>query len=432
MFDANYSHGKSVQISFSPIHQKIANRRLRSRNLSTVLGAIAISLVFCKSLAAESSRKYCISQVNQNNLEQKTNIDLYSDNDYPEILATRNSQEYTIAVDQSNPREIVLRRSNEQSAISQMIFSPDGGTIRNLVLGEDDWLWIDKNTIDYVMKVNFAQEKSDFEPPIQLPKLSVQPCHLLRRLFQKCPHQQYSYSPSLQSIFVSGYPLKSWRKHNHLNLEYVAGEKKPVPELLKRATFIADIPEWNGVLFRQSSGEALFYDGKTVINISADFRQLEGGENFQDWDIKTTAGGRSFIGKFDKRTSRDPLFLMELNTKPGFKPIYLSEDFKHKWLDIFTFPDDTENTLWILTRKAIFAEVKQRIQSVITLPLSFFVERTDKKDLTTVKQNNNFISFTVKNHQDDRSAYYLLKRNSDNAKCETSIDIEQQTILNKS
>ena len=431
MFDATYSDSKSVKVSFFSMPQKLLNRLWHSNSLFMILGAIAISLISSKSITAQSFGGYCVSPANRKNLEQKPEIDLYQDADYPSVSVRRGGEEYVIAVDQDNPRQIVLRRAQEQSAISQMTFAPDGGKIKNLALGKDDWLWINKNAIDYVMKVNFAQEKSSFEAPIQLPELSVQPCHFFRRLLQKCPHQEYIYSHSLQRIFVSGYPLKSWRKRKYLHLEYVSGEEIPVPRSLEHATFIADIPEWNGALFRKFSGEALFYDGTTVIDLSSDFKQLENGDNFRDWDIKRTAGGRSFIGKFTGRTDNEPLFLMELKAQPGFKPIYLSEDFKHKWLDIFTFPDDSNHLLWIITRKTIFIETKQKVKAVIALPLSFFIERANKKEFTSPEQSNNFISFTVKNYQNAADIDYLIQEKSTNTPCETTVDFNKKTILQK-
>ena len=282
------------------------------------------------------------------------------------------------------------------------------------------------------MKINFSEQTPRFESLIKLPELSAEPCHLLRRIFKKCHTGEYNYSPSLDSIFVSGYPKKSWGKQNYVNLKFVQGKKLPVPELLEEATFIADVPEWNGALFRQPSGEALLYDGVKVINLSSDFLRLQNGKSFQNWEIRETAGGRKFIGKFSSRSSKDPQFLMELNAKPGFKPIYLPEDFDQGWLEIFTFSQDPELPLWIITRNILFAEINRRVQTLVRLPSSSFVQRRSLKSLDYDKQNGeNVIPFVVRQDEAKSVTNYLLREISDDANCETILDFNQPIILNK-
>lgn len=433
MFNKKYFNCESI-VFYSLLSQKIlTNRLLHITNLSTTIGAIATSLLFSQSVFAQSFSGYCISQENNNNIEKKELVSLSKNASSPKVTTTKGDRQYIISIDKINQKKLILRQVGEKSPIAQMTLAPEGGQIKNLVLGQDNWLWIDRSAVDYVIKINFSQKVASFDSLIRLPQLSAQPCHFLRRLLKKCRYGEYSYSHSLKSIFISGYPIKSWRKQNYLHLEFRAGEKKTVPEILNQATFVADIPEWNGALFRQSSGEALFYDGTKVTDLSSDFIQLENGKNFQDWDIRKTPGGRSFLGKFAGRTNNEPLFLMELKAKPGLKPVYLPEDFNNKWLNIFTFPSDPNSVLWIITRKAIFAEVKHKVKTVVSLPPLFFIKRSKLDSPDSIKQSsNNFFLFTVKKDQTKSSIDYLLQQMPIDDDCETMIDFKQRIILKKS
>ena len=425
--DNNY---ETNDYSYLLIYKILAKKLFSMHHLFTMLGAIATTLLFSQSVLAQSFAGYCIVQKNDENLEQETRTILSQYEDSPSITVNKGDLSYVISVDETNKRKLILKQEGESLVIGQMTLSQEGGQIKNLTLGEDNWLWIDRNAIDYVMKINFGEKTSSFDPPLRLPELSAQPCHLIRRLLKKCHHGEYSYSSSLNRVFVSGYPTKSWRKNSYIHLEFIAGEEEPVPELLAQAIFIADVPEWKGALFRDISGEALFYDGTKVINLSQDFLQLKDGENFQNWDIKETAGGRRFLGNFSGRTDEEPLFLLEFKAKPGFKPVYLPEDFNNnKWLELVTVPQDPNRVLWIITRKAIFAEVKRRVQTIVGLPPSFFITRLKPDSLASVKENDSSILFTVQKDQTKISQDYFLQTMSANYNCETIVDLEQPIIL---
>ena len=432
MFDNNYFDCTSIKLNSYLKAKTITNQPLFFNNLSTLLGAIALSLIFSQTVLAQSFGGYCISQANDSNLTEDKKIKSNLSGSSLKIEVNRNDRAYTIAIDRHNQRKLLLEQAEKPSIIAQMTLAQAGGQIKNIVLGQDDWLWIDRSAIDYIMKVDFARQPPSFESPIKLPELSAKPCHFLRRLFKKCQHGEYSYSTALNRVFVNGYPIRSWRKQKYLNLEFVAGKKQPVPELLQQAVLVADIPQWNGALFKKPSGEALFYDGTKVVDLSADFRRLKDGANFNDWNIRTTAGGRSFLGKFVGRMGNEPLFLMELKAQPGFKPVYLPEDFNQRWLDLFTFPDDPNSTLWIITRKGILAEVDRKIKTIVDLPSLSFIRRLKPERLNSVEQNRDVLAFTVKQEGVKSNTDYLLKTKSVDDNCETVVNLQQPIILKKS
>ena len=396
---------------------------------SSIIGSIAIVLLFSQNVLAQSFAGYCISATNETNLEPKRQATLSSKKQNLSLSVSNGDRSYQISVDPTNKRKVLLRSENQQKPLDKMILSQDGGQIKNLILGEDNWLWIDRYAIDYLMKINFSAQSAYFESPIKLPELSSEPCHLLRRLFEKCQHGQYSYSSSLNRVFVSGYPIKSWRKQKYIHLEFISGNKHPVPESLQEALFMADIPQWNGALFKLPSGEALFYDGVTVTNLSDDFIKLEEGENFQEWNLQQTLGKRTFIGKFSQRSPEDPLLLMELEAEPGFKPIYLPKDLKYQWFKLLMMPDDAQSTLWIISRKMILAEIEQSFKTVIRLPPSTSMD-TFIDGAKSIKQlADGKILFEVYNYTLKSTKGYLLSQVSSEAQCETVLDLEQPFLL---
>ena len=427
MFYKNHLHYKSNNLNNLLFH-KISTVKLFSLiKLSTGIGAIAITLLFSHKVVAQSFGGYCVARENKEKLAAKKPIGLPKEPDL-KVTVKKGDRQYIVSLDQNNNRRLLLTQVGEQKPVAQMTLAEEGGLIVDLAVGEDNWLWIDRNAIDYVMKINLSSDAIYFESPTTLPELSAQPCYFFQRLFDKCRPGQYNYSSSLDRAFVSGYPIKSWRKRNYLHLEFVSGNEKSVPEPLTEAVFIADVPEWNGALFRKPSGEALFYDGNTVTNLSQDFLELNNGDKFKDWDIRKTAGGRSFLGKFKGRKKGEPLFLMELKSQPGFTPVYLPEDFDEKWLEPVTFSGDPNRVLWIVTRKTIFAEAKRKVQAVINIPSSFFIKRLKNEALLAVNKDNTLL-FTVKGGKTKSTANYLLKEIVDPDNCDTIIDLERSMTL---
>ena len=391
--------------------------------LSSIAAAIT-SLFFSQSVLAQ----YCIFKEPEKS--SSAPVEVSWNEDLPKVNVIKNGREYTITIDEINQNQLLLFESGETEPIAQMTLE-SGGLINEIALGQDDWLWINRNAINYIMKVDFSAETAYFDTPIKLPELTTSPCHIARRLLQECKLGEYNYSPSLNRVFVSGYSKKPWSKHNYVHSEYIQGEEQPIPEPLEQAVFIADIPEWNGALFRQPSGKAIFYDGVKILDISQDFLKLEEGQNFQDWDIRKTQGGRTFIGKFIKRSPEDPLFLLELTAQPGFSPIYLPEDFKYKWLEVATLPDDPKSNLWILTGKSIFTQTDGEIQTVASVASSSFIMRPQWENDGQRQINPEAISLTIKNSTTESTTDYLFRLAWDRENCEIAIDFDQPIILNE-
>ncbi|MGL5794314.1 MAG: hypothetical protein ACRC06_07870 [Waterburya sp.] len=382
------------------------------RSLLTIL----ITLATTQTAVAETFSQYCISQKRETNVSKKLQESSLIEDLPPPVTLLQNDQTFTIAVDPTNNLTLLLQPENKQQTTEEIALPvEEGGSIVKLVLGKDNWLWVDRTVIDYLIEVKVKGKTAYFNPPIELPELHTEPCSLIKKILRKCEIPRNSdYSPTLNRAFVSGYRHQGWGRKKYRHFEFILGEEKPVPEALAKADFVADIPQWHGALFREPSGEALVYDGTTITNVSDGFLRLEGGDKFKDWDVQTTLSGRSFLGKFFDRFPDDPLFLLEAQKKPHFKPIYLPSQLEYGWLKVFTMPSDPQSNLWIITKNKILTEVNQKIKIVANIPASSNIYDPD-----SVRQlADGTILFIIKNETIKSSSNYFLRKFSSPEDCD--------------
>ena len=195
--------------------------------------------------------------------------------------------------------------------------------IRDLKLGKDGWLWIGGHEIDYMAPLDLQQLPPTLGPPVALPELMRKPCiSLIWHLLRACPPAQSSYSITLNRAFVTGHRITLLGWPDLVSFEIVAGKAKPLPVQFRGARFEVDVPKVNGSLLRGPAGEALFYDGSSIIPLRpADV--TPGG-----WTVETFASGQTYLRRGPNRQEHQP-FLMELKAGPTLVPIPLSE----KWLN---------------------------------------------------------------------------------------------------
>ncbi|MGL4881887.1 MAG: hypothetical protein ACRC8K_12600 [Waterburya sp.] len=385
-------------------------------NLRRSLITILITLATTQSAFAETFSQYCISQKRETSIQKKSPESSLTEDLPPPVTLSQNNQTFTIAVDPINNLKLLLQPENKQQTTEEITLPVDeGGSIVNLVLGKDNWLWVDRTVIDYLIEVKVKGETAYFNPPKELPELHTEPCSVIKKILRKCeiPRNSY-YSTTLSRAFASGYPHQGWGRKKYRHFEFISGEEKPVPEALAKADFVADVPQWHGALFREPSGEALLYDGTTVTNVSDDFLELEQGETFQDWEVETTLSGRTFLGKFFGRFPDEPLFLLEPQKKPYLKPIYLPSQLEKGWLKVFTMPSDPQSNLWIITGNRILTEVNQKIQIVANIPASSIIHNYDSVEQLA----DGTISLIIKNEISNSASNYFLRKFSSPEECE--------------
>jgi hypothetical protein len=253
----------------------------------------------------------------------------------------------------------------------------------------------------------FPEEEEIPLPPFigsveNLPKIYDHPCNIFS--IECIPETFFSYSPTLDRVFIQGYRKTTWWG-GFVHLEISKLGTKSVPDALIESGFAEDIPELNGVLFSGHSGEALFYDGDKVTNLSANFPKLKGINKIyktRSWYFEKIANGRMFFistGHY----SRDLPFVMEV--KKGLRTTWISvpKEFEEKGIiKLFTMPNSSR--LWVTTTTAILTEFEGKLQNVFTVSPPSIMYSSNTEQLP-----DSSIAFQVDNENTKATKNYVLK-----------------------
>ena len=285
-----------------------------------------------------------------------------------------------------------------------------------------------------VGKIETTNKTTVFDPTPQLPpfirsvkhlpELYSQPCNKLYRFFWgRCDRKTFfSYSPTLNKVFIQGHRRTDWGG-DFAHLEISESGTKSVPEPLIYSGFVEDVPALNGVLFQdRSKGEALFYDGNKVTNLSNYFPQSNKVRQDRSWYFTQTSQERMFLAVDFVRSKGNP-FLVEL--RPGLKLnfIYAPESLKNRWLKLFTLSNDSD--LWGVSRKSILTEVKEKLQDIIIVSSSLSI----KGPLNVEQLADGSIFFQVENTSNKSTKNYFLRPASPTANCEIMLDANKPVLL---
>ncbi|MEM8723717.1 MAG: hypothetical protein AAGE84_31310 [Cyanobacteria bacterium P01_G01_bin.39] len=286
-----------------------------------------------------------------------------------------------------------------------------------------------------VGKIETTNEKTkvfDPTPPLpyfidsveNLPELYEKPCNKFYRfVWGECERKTFfSYSPTLNRVFIQGHRRTDWRG-DFSHLEISPSGTKSVPESLVNSDFSEDISTLGGVLFRGDlEGEALFYNGNKVTNLSNYFPQSKNRKQGFKWDSIQTFDGRTFLAVDFVRTQGNP-FIMEL--KPGlrFRFIPVPKELKNTLIDLFTLPKDSR--IWAKAGKNILVEVNGELQNIIEASSLPNISGPIKVEQLA----DGSISFQVKNRSSELTTNYFLRQASPKANCEIILDINKPVKL---
>ena len=259
-----------------------------------------------------------------------------------------------------------------------------------------------------------------------LPELYNNPCRAIDRYFDNCVLNEYfAYSPTLKLAFVNGYQQTNWGK-NFAHLEINSKGTQSVPDLLVHSDFMEDVPALNGAIFKTDEGEALFYDGDKVINISSYFPGQKGRKKNRHykWQLQKTYDGRIFILDSAFR-SKNPPFIMEIKPGLNFAFIPISEKFKDTYLELFTLPNDSR--IWGITTNGLLAEIDGKLQYVAYIQPPFIINGVKQ----TMYSRPNTIALEIYNFDNSFKTNYFLKHTLSTANCEVILNNNQpETIKN--
>ena len=257
-----------------------------------------------------------------------------------------------------------------------------------------------------------------------LPELYNNPCTIIDRYFDSCVLNEYfAYSPTLKRAFVNGYRKINWGK-NFAHLEINSQGTQSVPDLLVHSDFMEDVPALNGAIFKSNKGEALFYDGSKVINISSYFPEQKEKKKSRDrkWEIQKIYDGRTFIVS-DAFHSEDTSFIIEIKPGINFTFIPVSRQSKNKNLELYTLPNNS--LIWGVATNGLLAEIDGRLQYVARIKLPFIING--------FKQNmyldSTSIALEIYNFDNIFKTNYYLKHISSVASCEVRLNNKQPILL---
>lgn len=255
-----------------------------------------------------------------------------------------------------------------------------------------------------------------------LPELYQNPCNTIERfLFECLPKTFFSYSPTLDRVFMQGYRKTNWGG-DFVHLEISEEGTKSVPDALIDSGFAEDIPELNGVLFEADSGEALFYDGSKVTNLSSYFPKVKGEKEVRSWYFEDTSEGRMFLVVDFVREKGYP-FLMELKIGLNFIFISVPKELKNTYIKLFTLSNDSR--LWGVAGDTIFTEIEGRLQSVLTVsPTLRIIGPAGTEQL-----EDGSIAFQVENRSTKLITNYVLKHASAKNNCEIMLNAYKPVLL---
>jgi len=295
---------------------------------------------------------------------------------------------------------------------------------------------LDKYCLSTVGQIETANKKArvfDPTPPLpyfidsveNLPELHSQPCHKFYRfVWGECERKTFfSYSPTLNKAFIQGHRRTDWGG-DFVHLEISESGTKSVPEALISSGFVEDVPALNGALFQgRSKGEALFYDGDKVTNISNYFPQSKNRKQGLRWYPIQTFNGRVFLAVDFIRTKDYPL-IMELKSGLKFRFIPIPKKLKNaSWLELYTLHKDSQ--LWGLSRNVVVAEIGNTLKSVVIIPPSFSINSS----IYTGQLLDGSIQLQIKQESTGLKMIYFLRKASPTANCEIMLDLDKPVEL---
>ncbi|NJR65182.1 MAG: hypothetical protein HC772_07435 [Leptolyngbyaceae cyanobacterium CRU_2_3] len=380
-----------------------------------VTGILGVSHAHAESLDA------CISQVAQRVKTYPTSPDQKP----AQVNFSINGKLFRVVAGSDS---VELLRGEDETRLSSVSAWQYDTSIRSLVLGKDDWLWIDGSEIDYMSKLDRSGSTPKLGLPVALPKLCRTPYPLLLDFLFGCDRAQGVYSTTLDRAFIKGHQVTLLGQPDLISYEIIAGEAKRLPAKLNDNRFIADLPKLNGVLLRGAAGEALFYDGAVFTNLLAglDSEGLAVRSDPTHWRLESKFTERTFLTNLGS-SGDDMPFLLELKAGPRLIPISIPYEIANKpfpRVKLFKLPNDSRP--WVVSDHSILAEVAGDLRTVARVPAPSSI-----KTGFAWQESDGTISFTVNNGSAGADIQYMLAPTSLTRPCKTPLNTDKPILLVK-
>ena len=148
----------------------------------------------------------------------------YSQNS-PKILFLMNGKQFSLEVNSDYVQLKQVKTNNILGKVRAQQY--EYGKINELALAENNWLWINGDETDYMARVDVSKSIPTIEPPVKLPDLYVNQCHILFRIWGSCIRAQGHYDPVSGHITIEGHPKSLFGFTKLKTLEIVDGVVSP-------------------------------------------------------------------------------------------------------------------------------------------------------------------------------------------------------------
>jgi len=295
---------------------------------------------------------------------------------------------------------------------------------------------LDRYCLSTIGKIETANKTPVFDPTPSLPyfidsvenlpKLYKKPCTKFYRFFWgRCDRRTFfSYSPTLNRVFIQGHRRTDWGG-NFAHLEISPSGTKSVPESLVNSDFLEDLPTLNGAVFKSDEGEALFYNGSQITNLSSSFpeqKKRKNNNNGRNWNLKKTIEGRFFIVDNGFYSKHFP-FVMELKTGINIEFIDVPKKVTNQPWEFYTLKNDSR--LWVLSRRSILTETNGKLKEVVDV----YPDNIITVNTTFEQLKDGSIFFQVENTDTKSITNYFLRKASPTANCEIMLDTSKPVLL---
>ena len=221
---------------------------------------------------------------------------------------------------------------SDDGALVHAVRLPLDGSLRNLRIGRNGWLWIEADGGDLVTRISSGPPASIGEMR-QMTELKQERCSRIANWLGECKSARGQYSQLLQSVFVTGYAVGSDKL---VTVEIRDGHHRTLPFSPVDGGYVSEYPALRGLVFRSHDNGLIFYGGQALVPIAVPGL----ASRYRVIDAASDPSGRVFASR-SEFPDTERVYLSELLPDGQAKDIKMPERLPGWWLPtFFDFPPD--------------------------------------------------------------------------------------------
>ena len=314
----------------------------------------------------------------------------------------------------STSREVYFNGFAAKARFNQ----PDSPGIKDIkISGNDGWLHIYGNDVNYAVQVIRENGTPRFKPSRGFPSLTGARCAPGETLYGPCRGHPARYSESLQRTFIEGFKRSRlpswfhWFDSEPESIEVNGGEFKALLNSEgKPLYYVADTDFPKAVILRDSGWNPYIYDGSTIQQIegagSLSTAPKWAGTRGPRWGVQSA----SALGKTYLRTKT---VWFELIDGRFLKAVPIPEPLQKGWVKRLSIPGSKES--WIFTIEGLFIQSGDEFGLVARTSTGRRIFGPAKIGLTKSGDGIAFSSSDL--HFKDRQHYVLRRSEASQIRC---------------